>query len=155
MTKSTPKSNPPLNLSDVATYQSGVVQSAAMRKLNRLTSSFLEAYDLSTMEWFIIGTVYDAGSKGISLTELKNKLDTTMPYITTSVKALMAKNILKKSLDSDDARTKIVAISPSYRPTCDEIEKYLRAKMRELFYSRITPEELRTYVNVLYKFSEL
>lgn len=155
MTKSSPKIKPPASLSEVTTYQSGVVQSTAMRKLNRFTANFLEAYDLTTMEWFIIGTVYDSGANGTSLTELKHKLGTTMPFITNSVKTLMSKGVLVKSLDSTDARTKIVAIAPSYRPTCLEIEKYLRAKMRELFYSQITPEELRTYVAVLYKMSSL
>ena len=78
-----------------------------------------------------------------------------MPYITNSVKSLLAKNVLVKSLDADDARTKIVSISLNYRPTCVDIEQYLRAKMRELFYRNITPEELKTYVNVLYKMSDL
>ncbi len=154
MSKSTPNSTT-LELADVTTYQSGVIQSAAIRKLNRFIASFLEAYDLTTMEWFIIGTVYDAGDDGLSLTDLKNKLGTTMPYITNSVKSLLAKNVLVKSLDADDARTKIVSISLNYRPTCVDIEQYLRAKMRELFYRNITPEELKTYVNVLYKMSDL
>ncbi len=155
MTKSTPKIIIPASLSDVTTYQSGVAQSAAMRNLNRFTASFLRTYDLTTMEWFIIGTVYDAGTKGISLTNLKNKLGTTMPYITNSVNTLLAKNVLEKSLDTSDARTKIVTVAPSYRHSCQEIEKHLRAKMRELFYAQITPEELRTYVTVLYKMSNL
>lgn len=154
MTKSTPNI-PPIELSDVTTYQSGVIQSAAIRKLNRFIASFLETYDITTMEWFIIGTVYDAGNEGMSLTDLKNKLGTTMPFITNSVKTLLAKKVLVKSLDSDDARIKIVAISPGYRATCGEIEAYLRAKMRELFYRNITPEELKIYVNVLYKMSDL
>ncbi len=155
MAKSTPKNTVPLHLSDVTTYQSGVVQSTAMRKLNRFIADFLQAYELTTMEWFIIGTVYDSGSNGVSLTDLKNKLGTTMPFITNSVKALLNKGVLVKSLDAADARTKIVAIAPHYRSTCLEIETYLRAKMRELFYKNITPEELRTYVNVLYKMSNL
>lgn len=155
MATSTPKNNIPQKLAEVTTYQSGVVQSAAIRKLNRFTGEFLEEYDLTTMEWFIIGTVYDAGKKGISLTNLKQKLGTTMPFITTSVNTLLKKGVLTKSADKNDARTKIVAITPSYQPTCIEIEKYLRTKMRELFYSNITPEELRTYVTVLYKMSDL
>lgn len=155
MSKSTPKIIIPKSLGDITTYQSGVVQSAAIRKLNRFTGEFLEEYDLTTMEWFIIGTVYDAGENGISLTNLKQKLGTTMPFITTSVNTLLKKGALIKSADKNDARTKIVAITPSYRPTCMEIEKYLRARMRELFYSNITPEELRTYVTVLYKMSDL
>jgi len=155
MPKSSPKHNLAINLSGVTTYQSGVVQSAAFRKLNRFTASFLKPYDLTTMEWFLLGTVYDAGPEGISLTRLKDKLATTMPFITTSVKTLLSKGALVKSQHSGDARTKIVVISPSYRKICLEIEEYLRVKMRELFYDHITPQELRTYVNVLYKISGL
>ncbi len=155
MAKSTPKKVNKVKLSDVTTYQSGVIQSAAMRKLNRFTADFLAAYEITTMEWFIIGTIYDAGSSGMSLTALKNKLDTTMPFITNSINTLIAKGVLMKSLHNDDARTKIVSVAPAYRQTCRDIESYLRVKMRELFYRDITPEELRTYVNVLYKISDL
>lgn len=155
MAKSTPKNITSVNLSDVTTYQSGVVQSAAMRKLNRFTSEFLAAYEITTMEWFIIGTIYDAGTNGMSLTALKNKLGTTMPFITNSINTLIAKGVLMKSLHNADARTKIVAVAPAYRQTCRDIESYLRVKMRELFYKNITPEELRTYVSVLYKISDL
>jgi DNA-binding MarR family transcriptional regulator len=155
MTKSTPKKITPINLSNVTTYQSGVVQSAAFRKLNRVVASFLEAYDLTTMEWFIIGTVYDAGNDGLSLTALKAKLDTTMPFITNSIKNLLAKKVLVKSPHATDARTKIVAIAPHYKATCNEIEKYLRAEMRTMFYKDISPEELQTYVTVLYKLTNL
>lgn len=155
MTKSSLKNNAPINLSGVTTYQSGVVQSAAIRKLNRFTASFLKPYGLTTMEWFLLGTVYDAGPEGISLTRLKDKLATTMPFITTSVKTLLSKGALVKSQHADDARIKIVAISPSYRKTCLETEEYLRVKMRELLYNHISPQELRTYVNVLYKISGL
>jgi DNA-binding MarR family transcriptional regulator len=145
----------PLKLADITTYQSGVVQSAAMRKLNRFTADFLAAYKITTMEWFIIGTIYDAGAKGMSLSELKDRLATTMPFITNSINSLIAKGILIKSPHNDDARTKIVTIVPAYRQTCRDIESYLRAKMRELFYKDISPEELRVYVSVLYRISDL
>lgn len=155
MTKSSPKSGDFLQLSNVTTYQSGVVQSRAMRRLNQFTAFTLRAHNLTTMEWFIVGTVRDAGAKGMTLTELKNKLGTTMPFITTSVKALLAKNALAKSSQPKDARTKIVMIASGYQPTIRKIEKNLRAEMRKLFYDQIAPEDLRTYVNVLYKISNL
>lgn len=155
MTKSSTKNDDFLQLSNVTTYQSGVVQSRAMRRLNQFTAFTLRVHGLTTMEWFIIGTVRDAGVKGMTLTELKNKLGTTMPFITTSVKTLLAKNALIKSSQPKDARTKIVMVASNYQPTIRKIEKSLRKEMRHLFYDQIEPEELRTYVNVLYKISNL
>jgi DNA-binding MarR family transcriptional regulator len=155
MAKQYPRNHRLINLSNITTYQSGVIQSAAIRKLNRVLADLLKVHNLTTMEWFIIGTVHDAGENGMNLTDLKNKLGTTMPFITNSVKTLLVKEVLVKSLGTHDARIKIVAITPSYRHVCLEIEAYLRVKMRELFYENITPEELRTYVDVLYRLSDL
>ncbi|MDQ2973536.1 MAG: hypothetical protein M3Q79_03585, partial [bacterium] len=72
MNKSTNKiltnEQPSLDLSKIATYQSGVVQTTAYRSLKKLTDSCLQKHGITTMQWFVIGSVYDAGHEGVRIT---------------------------------------------------------------------------------------
>lgn len=144
-----------LELSSVTTYQSGVVQSAAFRNLKKHTDDCLREHGLTTMQWFIIGTVYDAGDNGIRITELAKLVGTTLGFLTNSINLLESKGMLTRAGDNKDSRAKLVYVSASYRKTCKIIEKDLRAKLRLSIYSKVTPAELRVYVNVLYKFANL
>ncbi len=71
-----------MDISTITTYQSGVAQSSAYRNLNKLFSALLKEHDLTCMQWFVIGTIHDAGDAGIQLTLLAAKLQTGLPFIT-------------------------------------------------------------------------
>lgn len=141
------------DISQITTYQSGVVQSAAHRLMTRTKTYYLSQYDLTTMQWFVVGFVYDAGDEGIRLNDLMKILDTTMPFITTIVNMLESKGIIHKVSDTTDSRIKIAKLNPTYRHVVEEIEEGLREELRTELYSnnKISRDELATYINVLYK----
>ena len=142
-------------LADVTTYQSGVAQASAFRVVKTHTAHFLKDYNLTCMQWFTIGTVLDAGTEGIRLSDLAKELDTTLAYMTNTVNLLESRGILIKEAHQYDARTKLVSVKPSYKKTCQKIETALRQRLREVLYSNIDHDELTTYVDVLYKLSKL
>lgn len=144
-----------MELSNITTYQSGVVQAAAYRNLNKLFTILLKEHELTCMQWFVIGTILDAGPEGIKLTDLANKLQTGLPFITNIINMLESKGMVERRFKPDDNRTKFVSIQPDFVAECHEIEQALRAKLRQTIYSKITPEELRTYIKVLYQFSQI
>lgn len=144
-----------LSLSGITTYQSGVVQTTAYRTLKRFTDSFLADHGITTMQWFIIGTIKDAGHEGIRMTDLSYKVDTTLGFVTNTVNLLESKGIVIRRDHKTDNRAKLVSITPSFLPQCDEIETDLRRKMRASLYKNISPEELRVYITVLYKLADL
>lgn len=151
MPKST--NNFEIDISQVATYQSGIIQASAHRVINRLVSDYLLKHGLTAMQWFAIGTIYDAGDQGIRLSDLTRKLSTTLPYVTNMVALLESKGIVRKIAHSGDSRIKLVSIVPKYKRTVDNIERELRDHMRENLYDMdgITRQELQTYISVLYK----
>ncbi len=144
------------DLSEVTTYQSGVLQSTAHRLTMRVKTEFLTRYQLTCMQWFVIGHVYDSEDAGIRLTDLMKILDTTMPFITTLVSGLEARKIIHKSIDISDSRVKIATLNPDYRQTVEEIEEGLRQELRDQLYVRdgITREELQTYIRVITKMAQ-
>ena len=144
------------DISQITTYQSGVMQSAAHRLMSRMKSQYLSQYELTARQWFVIGFVYDAGTKGIRLNELMKILDTTMPFVTTIVNMLESKNILYKTSDMTDSRVKLATLNPKYRHTVEEIESGLREELRTELYEKdnISREELQAYITVLHKMTQ-
>ena len=144
------------DISQITTYESGVMQSTAHRVLTRIQSDFLSQYELTSTQWFVIGYLYNAGPDGARLNDLMNILDTTMPFITNTVNFLESKNILSKSSSTDDSRVKIARLNPSYESTVQEIEQGLREELRLRLYreDKISREQLSTYIDVLYKITQ-
>lgn len=149
---STAKSRPTgISLTNVTTYQAGVAQATAHRLLQKYCDKVLRPYGISKMQWLIVGTVLDAGSKGIRISSLADRLGTTMPYMTTSIKMLELKGVLVRSHNAQDSRSKLVTVSQDFEPKCGEIEQVLRDALRASIYGNINPEEFRVYMKVLFE----
>lgn len=151
MPTSTNSSN--IDISQIATYQSGIIQASAHRIINRLVSDYLLRHGLTAMQWFAIGTIYDAGEQGVRLSDLNRKLSTTLPYVTNMVTLLESKGAILKIAHGGDSRIKLVKINPNYVSTVLQIESELRDHMRANLYTAdgVTRDELSSYITVLYK----
>ena len=141
------------DISQITTYQSGIAQSSAHRAINRIVSDYLLQHDLTPMQWFTIGCVYDAGEQGIRLSDLTRKLSTTLPYVTNTITLLESKGMVRKIAHAGDSRIKLASITTSYLPMVEEIEAGLRDHMRRNLYENdhISRDELQAYVSVLFK----
>jgi DNA-binding MarR family transcriptional regulator len=141
------------DISQITTYQSGIAQAAAHRVINRVVSDYLLEHGLTAMQWFTLGSIYDAGDKGIRISELMRKLQTTLPFVTNTVALLESKGMVRKVAHSGDSRIKLVSIAPRYRTKVQRIEDGLRDHLREVLYSddNISRDELQAYIQVLYK----
>ena len=144
-----------MDISSITTYQAGVAQSSAYRNLNKLFSAMLKTYDLTSMQWFVLGTIYDAGTDGIQLTQLSTKLQTGLPFITNTINLLESKNMVERRGSPTDSRSKLVVITEAFAPTCKQIEQDLENRINKTLYGDIAPADLKTYVKVLTKISNL
>ena len=144
------------DISQITTYDSGVMQATAHRILTRIMTEYLSQYGLTSTQWFIIGYVYEAGEEGIRLNDLMSTLDTTMPFITTTVNLLESKGMLFKVSDTKDSRVRIARLNPTYEATVVKIETGLREELRAKLYREdaVTREELSAYISVLYKIAQ-
>ncbi len=139
------------DLSKITTYQAGVKQASMNRILQKHCDDILMPYGITKMQWLIIGTVFDSGTKGIRLTELSESLNTTMSYITNAVNLLESKKMLARKENSADSRSKLISINKTFAPKCVQIEKTLREALRSSIYSQINPAEFRIYMKVMYQ----
>jgi DNA-binding MarR family transcriptional regulator len=144
-----------MDMRKITTYQSGVVQASAYRNLNKHFTALLKDHGLTCMQWFVVGTIYDSGSDGITMTDLARKLQTGIPFTTNTINLLESKGMVERKDGEKDNRNKFVSISPDFISQCESIEKDLRAKLRESIYQHITPDDLRIYIKVMYQLSLL
>lgn len=143
------------SLSNLTTYQVGAMEAAAHRALRTHKDGCLQKHGLSGMQWYIIGSVLDTGDQGSRITDLAKQLDTTLAFLTNTVNLLESKDMLVRSANGSDSRSRIIKVSPKFVPVCHQIEAELRKELRSSIYSKVTPEELRTYIKVMAKFTEL
>ena len=142
-----------LDISQITTYQSGIAQASAHRIINRTVTDFLFQYGITSMQWFILGIIYDAGDQGLRMSDLMRKIHTTLPYITNTITLLESKQMVKKISHAGDSRVKLISIPNEFKPEIVEIETRLREHLRKTLYSEdgISRQELSNYISVLYK----
>lgn len=145
----------PGSLRDITTYQAGVVQATAHRSLQRYYDSMLKPYGITKMQWLIIGTVLDAGTNGVRVSNLAHDLGTAMPYMTTSVNTLQLKGMLDRSDNKQDSRSKLITVSDSFAGQFETIERTLRDGLRKVIYADIDPKEFRVYMKVLFQLRDI
>ena len=143
-----------MNINEITTYQSAMFQAKAYRRLKVMTTSILKKHDLTMMQWSLLGFINDAGKEGVRITELSEQLDTTQAFITNTVNTLQAKGMVTRTKNEDDTRAKQVVLVPKYRKFVQKVETSIRNEMRLQIYSKITREELITYIQVLEKLSK-
>ncbi len=143
------------SLASLPTYTVGIAQASAYRLLKKFTEICIANHDLTMMQWYIIGNVYESGTEGTTASQLADYLDTTVPYITNTINVLETKSILTRVSSIEDSRVKRVVLVGNYSATVQQIEVDIRHKMRSTLYKNITPAELKTYIKVLYKFNAL
>ena len=153
--KSTKKESHLTDYKRMTTYDAGVLQASVHRMLQRETDNLLRPYGITKAQWLIIGIVLDNSKHGIRISELANKLDTTLSYLTNTINLLESKNILVRATDDEDTRAKVVTVHTEFFLKCPEIEKTVRNGLRDLIYGRVESEDFNTYMKVLYQLSEI
>jgi len=138
-----------MNLGQITTYQAGIIEASCHRNTQKITDDLLRKYDLTTMQWLLIGTIYDNNGQAMTLTSLADKLNTGLPYITNVLNLLESKSIIERHSSSVDNRIKTIKIVPSYEATIVNIEKHLRAVLRNNFYAKVSPDEFKLYLKVM------
>lgn len=155
MRKESSRINPNnFRIADLTTYQVGTMQSTANRALKKLGDNILQNYGITTVQWHIIGAISEYGLSGARISDIAQQIDTTLAFLTNNVNLLEAKGILLRSADKNDGRAKKVVVNPPFHAKIEEIETQLRQQLRQSLYSKVSPEELHTYLKVLAKFTE-
>ena len=142
-----------MKITELTTYQTIITQARANRVLKSRTSYFLRSYNITMMQWAIIGSLSAGGKDGMRVSDLAHQLDTSLAFITTTLNVLEAKNIVSRASHEQDNRAKIVHLTPEFEPKVAAIEKELGKKMCDWLIPAIGEDDLLTCIQVLGKIS--
>lgn len=143
------------NLSEITTYQAGAAQASMHRRVQQVCDELLAPFGITKMQWLIIGNILEAGEEGIRISDLARKLATTVPYLTNAVNILELRGFAVKSLNGTDSRSRLVKVDSNFKKKCPQIEKTLRAGLREKIYREVDPQEFQVYIKVMRQLSEV
>ena len=138
------------------TYRVGLLQDKVYRILKKHTSSALEKYCISTVEWAYLGLLHD-NPAGIRLVHIAKALEVEPPFVTDITNKFLIRGASEKLVvveaDPKDKRAKLVKLSVVGHSFVNEVEVYLREKTKPLL-ADISPGDLLGYLSVLSKIVE-
>lgn len=136
-------------ITNLATYQAGLIEASSHRNTLKICDEVLNSYELTTMQWLLIGAIFDSSSNEIRLTDLADKLNTGLPYLTNMINHLEHRSIIKRLNNKRDSRAKTIILTPKYSKQIPTIEKELRQQLRNSFYSKVSEKDFATYLKVM------
>lgn len=141
--------------SDTTTYQNTLTQARAHRALKTKLSFFLRPYNLTMMQWVIVGSLHESNNKGTRVSDLADRLDTSLAFVTTTLNVLEAKGIVRRESHAQDNRAKIVFLTDDFVPKVAGIETEISKKLHEWLEQAISKEEYAQYLQAMGKIASI
>ncbi len=139
-------------LKNRTTYRVGLLQAKAYRALKQSTSIALERFNISTVDWALLGMLYDH-KIGKGQSEIADELGVERPFITILTKNLVKKGYVKIKESKEDSRVKFTQITSKGINFVEKIEKDLRSETRYIL-NGVSISDISTYIYVLEKIIE-
>lgn len=129
------------------TYKAGLLLAKAYRILKVHTGSSLAPYGISTIEWAMLGLLFEH-QNGLRSSHLALELGVEAPFITVLFSKLKKISLVDSRADAQDSRAKVIYITSKGKQFVPKVEKELSSEMRILIEG-ISKKDLVAYLSVL------
>jgi DNA-binding MarR family transcriptional regulator len=129
------------------TYSIGLLQAKSYRVLKNKTSYFLLPYKLSTVDWALLGILYEC-SEDMYLSEIADVLGVKAPFVTRLITQLEKRKLIIVERSVVDTRAKHMYLTPAGTQLVKTVESKLRVVSRS-WITGVSPRDLIGYVRVL------
>ena len=106
-----------ISLADMRTWQTGLLQSAVHRLTKRLADDYLARYELTTMQWLVVGAILEAEERGVRATDLAERAGTTLSFMTNVINKLVDQGIVERIVSRQDNRVKKLKFAKNQETT--------------------------------------
>lgn len=139
-----------MNLSELTMYEACVLHSRAERVLKSIVSSHLEVWKLTRMEWLVLATLgtRDNRHQGLTMTEVAEVLDVTLPQLNALTSKLIAMNYMKQTQSGSDKRIKVLQVTKTGHNAITALEKDMRNAMKE-WLKDVELHDINNYMHTL------
>lgn len=137
-------------LHQTKSYEIGMADMLCSRRLHTLRQQILMDYGLTTMEWFVLGTIYDAHKAGgIRITDLASRFSVKSTYITATVNGLKQKNLANAYVDKEDARARLVVVTKKGIEQVPVIDGKLQAATEQLLAGIVSEKDFAAFLHTI------
>jgi|GEM_PF-2523466 len=138
--------------SRVTMFQVLLLHSRADRALRLIVAKQLERFNITMMEWLLIGSVCRGPKQGMTMTDVATKLDVTLPQVTALITNLTKNKLLRQKISSLDRRSRRLIITSVGRKLLDSIDHDLENVLK-LWVRDIPTDRWQAYLNVVEVFA--
>ncbi|PLS81732.1 hypothetical protein CYG49_01120 [Candidatus Saccharibacteria bacterium] len=142
-----------MNTSSLTTFEACVLQSRAYRNLRDFMVEQLKPYDLTMMEWVLLGLVNASMPEGMTPSEISKTIDVGLPMVTNMVDRVAQMGLVRSDKDLHDRRRRIVVATDKGSVMAGDIEAHNRVALR-LWLADIDREILNGYIETMGIISE-
>lgn len=136
----------------ISMYEACLLHSRADRSLRTVMAGRLEKFDLTMMEWLLLGAVKEGGNTGITMSDAASTLDVTLPQVTALSASLSKSNLIKQKVNRQDRRSRRLSITAAGKRLLEEIAQVADAAFEE-WSSEIDKDQLDTYMKTVKLFA--
>lgn len=137
-------------------HELSMAQMFMARNTNTFHQNVLKEYELSSIQWLVLGVIADATANGgIRVTDLATSFDVKTTYITSVLNSLRAKKYVETRYDPQDARVRLAIITPNGAKQVTSIEAHMQKEIARLLNGIVSAQELEQFINMLQKLAVL
>ncbi len=120
----------------------------AHRHTKDIITSALASYNVTGMEWLLMGAVDKQVNNTATTTVLAQEMQVSTPLISRFTKSLEEKEMIKIVQSKEDKRWRDISLTPKGKKMLEETEPVVRDALR-VWLSPIKREHVDIYINVL------
>ncbi len=129
------------------TYRAGLLHAHSYRILRKYATDELEIVELSTLDWSLLGTLYEQ-KKGYRSSVLARKLGIDAPLVTAMARKLIQKGYIAEAVDTKDSRAKILRLTAKGRGFVPIYDRILCQRLNLLLVGA-TAKDFSGYIHIL------
>ncbi len=135
-----------VELSQLTTYNVGLMQAQAYRALSNYMTECLRPYGLAMAEWSTLGRICD--SEGLRVSDIAEQLSVATPRAIILIHQLERRGYVQRRPATTDKRVVVIAATPAGSAKKTEVEQVIKENMR-YFMLGVKPKDLIAYIKVL------
>ncbi|MFA9289233.1 MAG: MarR family winged helix-turn-helix transcriptional regulator [Weeksellaceae bacterium] len=136
-----------LDQSDLTSYGIGLLHTKVYRILKERTEEFLKEHGLSSIEWAMLGLLYE-NKEGLRSSEIAELLGVEPPFVTELTNKLKKQAYIESRTSKEDKRARNITLSAKGRTLVPQVEKNIRNKVRYLV-DGASIMQIQSYYHVL------
>jgi DNA-binding MarR family transcriptional regulator len=129
-------------------YEICLLHARSDRAMRALIAERLNGHDVTMMEWLLLGVVSRGKSSGLTMSEIANTLQVTLPQVTALVNKLLPLKLIKQKSANNDRRSRVVTVTSKGQLALEDANKALDTAMNQLL-GTVPKEQLQVYLSTL------